>query len=314
MRRNELAHHLPTLASPSGTREAQPVRPGARSAGFHPGAISSVLEQHQTWLSGFGRKGHLKKWEELFRDQPESASVEACVAAFLRAESTQVEPVDARGTGGTDFRCRSRGSELYVEAKCKTMRAVDNFVGFPAVTPEMRTGVSSYFMDSPVEYGAALADAASGQAMRREGPVLAVLGTFSFHLDTLDLELACRAALAGEIHPEYPYGPEAPPYRNYPADDSPLKGMAFTNYDAIDGKFWPIRTHVSGILQIRFFQRALDGTRVSWDTRGALHPSPKYPLPPGSLSNVRFLELRDGWRDGVFVIVDSDRTKMEEGR
>lgn len=88
---------------------------------------SELIANHREWLANFD-KHYSKKWEDLLKNDPESAVGEAAVRRFLSANKLHVIPnEDLDGDTRTpDYRCETELSHFYVEvSRISIQNAID---------------------------------------------------------------------------------------------------------------------------------------------------------------------------------------------
>ena len=98
--------------------------------------MQELADEHCDWLSNFDSR-YLANWERLFKSDNEAAMAEASVRRRLQGFGVSVEPNEDLDSGqkAPDFKCASKGIDIYVEVACIRIATAEKTTGVPHGTP-----------------------------------------------------------------------------------------------------------------------------------------------------------------------------------
>ncbi|MBN2376882.1 MAG: hypothetical protein JXD22_10800 [Sedimentisphaerales bacterium] len=71
-----------------------------------------IIGGHREWLTNYD-KTFLKKWDDLFQNNPEAALCEATTRQVFEELDIEIEPYS--NNGGPDFKCKKRDCSSFTE-------------------------------------------------------------------------------------------------------------------------------------------------------------------------------------------------------
>jgi hypothetical protein len=255
--------------------------------------FDQIVGGHREWLSRFDDV-YLRKWDKMFtRGNSEAALCEAATRQLLEELDIDVEPCELGGNDRSpDFKCQKDGNLFYVDATCVMKDTVTRKSGLEDIPQNGKTSGYALLTDTYFKK----ADSKETQFKHLNAPCIIVIGTFHFSGGQLCFDdMSVEEILTGTTGIGMQINTQTGSAIGKPYNEASLQNSSFLTSRRIicDGPpVQPVKQTISAVILCPF------GTHPV-ECLGVLHPEPFYHFDRGILPQIKFCQLKDGWRKGI---------------
>jgi len=254
---------------------------------------SDLINEHSVWLKPFGKQ-RLKKWEDLFKSNPEAAICEAATRKLLSDYGIDIQPYEDLSKGGPDFLCSKNGKTFYVETTCISIEAATKESGlYPTDSPDID---DSDYEDMTEKFRSEICNKVP-QCSKVKAPCIVVIATLHPKVSVCCIdESAAEELQTATTYITGTINTETGEKVGDTYESTRLENSVFIR-PMKNSPNWieHIRYPISAVLLCGF---SLDKTNVL----GCLHPNPNYKFDRTLLPQVKFCRLAEGYQDGQFKV------------
>lgn len=260
-------------------------------------AFGRELEEHREWLASAPHL--LKRWKNNLRnpEAKEGAICEALLREHLALHVERIEPGEGADGSGLDFRCFVGDEEFYVECNCIGVETAAEKTGIPMIGPRTGEAINYSHLTTEIQNrcrkkGRQLSEVSGSVRL------LAIATLHSYASITCFDEYSAELVLTSETLITFEVGTDSriPIEETRLVTDLSSSSFLKSNVDDPTNPFIDeARQYLSGILLVGF---GYDPPIV----KGILHPNPATIFNRNLLPNIKFCQLKDGWKSGTFEV------------